>query len=324
MTTEIKKLLPQGFYDHLDDLAYMEIKLNFSLVEHLHRLGFKLVRPAMMEFEGALDPEFRSKTYKVTDPISGKMMAIRSDITPQISRIVKDKYLASLTSDKKEIKISYTGQILKKYGSNKFNERQLTQTGFEIIGGEVDEKNTQVLATIKTIFDDINIDNYTIDFSLPALSKLIFKRIGLSKSEESEAQNLIEEKNISTLKQNAKLSVVTEIVEVYEKAYSVKTAISALEKIENLLEKDTEKSLILELKTLLINSDIKDINLNLLEKANFDYHKGVCFSVISKESYEEIGRGGRYTIKNEETSKNHSAVGFTFMLNPILRVKTDA
>ena len=52
--------------------------------------GFSVVKPSLLEFENSLfflhkdqnDPN----SFRVMDPISQKMMGIRSDITPQIAR----------------------------------------------------------------------------------------------------------------------------------------------------------------------------------------------------------------------------------------------
>lgn len=322
MNDREKNLLPQGFYDSLDESAYKEIQLNFSIIEKLNSLGYKLVRPAICEFEEFLDRNFSSGLFKVTDPISGKMMAIRNDITPQISRIVNDRYEQKVRAED-PLRISYTGQILKKTGKGKFQERQLTQTGFELIGGNLSEADKEVLKVVREVYGLIGVNKYTIDFTIPKLSDELFSNYDFDEEQRKTAQMHIEEKNISMLRSDDKLSEIANIIDIYEKASDTDSAVKALDNIINLVKSDKAKGMISELKDIILSLGEQgkvsefDISLNLLEKAGFDYHTGFCFSIISQNTYEEIGRGGRYKIKSSD--KKIDAIGFTFVLNPILR-----
>lgn len=320
MSENKKKLLPQGFYDSLDKTAYREIVLNFSIIEQLKSLGYNLIKPSIAEFEEYLDSNFSSELFKVTDPNSGKMMVIRNDITPQIARIVKDRYIERLRlSPENTLKISYTGQVFKRAGKGKYQERQITQTGFELVGGSNKEADIEVLKTVNDIFQSLELKSYTIDFSIPNLAEEIFNEIGLSEEDKEIAQRNIEEKNIPALKQDSKFSKLIEIINSYEPSTSPEEGIVALDKILAIVDSVKSKELLNELKDLLISCRNCEVSLNLLEKDNFSYHTGVCFSVISQDSYEELGRGGRYKISLGENG-DVDAIGFTFILNSILRM----
>ena len=58
----------------------------------MQKNGFMLVKPPLLEFESStffilLDNNEESNSFRVLDPISQKMMGIRTDITVQIARI---------------------------------------------------------------------------------------------------------------------------------------------------------------------------------------------------------------------------------------------
>lgn len=315
-----KDLMPQGFYDYLNEYAYGEIKLNFSIIEQLSSYGYSLVRPAFAEFEESLDKNFSSELFKVTDPESGKMLAIRNDITPQIARIVKDRFSGA----EKPLRLSYTGQVLRKTGSGKYKDRQLTQTGFELVGAEGSAAIKEVIYLGCKILQDNHLTDFAIDISIPNLSEIVFEEIGLDDSLKAEIQEHIENKEISLLKKDDSLSKVAEIISLYEKATDVENALIALDNILNLLSSAAAKELIEELKEMLAyiskHNLIENVSLNLFEKSEFSYHTGICFSFLSNSTYEELGRGGKYEIStSSEGGDVLNAVGCTFMVSPIIR-----
>ena len=106
-------LLPEGFRDSLPDLARKEFLVISMFVDLMNRNGYELVKPPLFEFEKSLFLLSKNKrntnSFRVLDPISQKMMGLRSDITSQIARI------ASSSFEKKDrpLRLSYFGEILK-------------------------------------------------------------------------------------------------------------------------------------------------------------------------------------------------------------------
>jgi ATP phosphoribosyltransferase regulatory subunit len=319
MTTTKKILLPQGFHDHLPPQAQAEVKLNAIVVNSLNQFGYELVRPALMEYEESLDKEFTSDFFKVTDTLSGKMMVIRNDITPQIARIAKDRF--GETAKNQTLRLSYSGQVIKKNATGKFTERQLTQAGFELIGDYSAEKDAEIIYVIVETLENLNLKNYTIDFCYPKLSEILLSEKDFSKKEQAEIFEAIETKDIALL--NSKdLSDIVTIIKTTDEACDILSAIKALktltEKI-NLVKAVEVFAKIIAVLEILQKSDVKiNLSLNILEKMGFAYHDGLCYSVISGKNYEEIGKGGRYKIS---LAKNEfiQAAGFTFFINSIMR-----
>jgi len=82
--------LPEG----IDELSG-EQALNFEilrrqLIDLYTKKGFGLVIPPMVEHVDSLlltSDSVNEKTFKFLDPVSGKMLGVHADITPQIARI---------------------------------------------------------------------------------------------------------------------------------------------------------------------------------------------------------------------------------------------
>ncbi len=320
MVSQKKILLPQGFHDHLPPEAMGEMKLNGMVVKRLSSFGYELVRPAIMEFEESLDKDFTSDFFKVTDTISGKMMVIRNDITPQIARVVKDRYGEKAT--KETVRLAYTGQVIRKQGSGKFTERQLTQTGFELVSKDGPERDAEVLYVAIETYQKAGIKDFTVDLCYPKLVEILLKEKGFGSAEIHKFSSLIEEKDINSLKESGAPEEILKIIELSDDASDINTSINVLEKMETAVSDKKAKAVFSRTKEVLqiLSRSISDVNisLNLLEVMGYTYHSGLCYSFISRQTFDEIGRGGRYKISLDK-EKMLDAAGFTLLINSMLR-----
>lgn len=318
--TQKKILLPQGFHDHLPPEAMCEMRLNGLVVNRLSSFGYELVRPAMMEFEESLDKDFSSDFFKVTDTISGKMMVIRNDITPQIARVVKDRYGERAITE--TVRLAYTGQVIRKQGVGKFTERQLTQTGFELVAIDSPERDAEVLYVAIETYQKAGIKDFTIDFCYPKLAEILLKEKGFSPKDVSKLSAMIEEKDINALRASKAPEEIINIIEISDSASNLSSSIIALEKIEKSISDKKAQARFMRTKQVLeiLSKSVSDVSvsLNLLEVMGYTYHSGLCYSFISRQTFDEIGRGGRYniTVGKENTL---DAAGFTFLINSMLR-----
>ena len=106
------QLLPEGFRDGLPDLAELEFQINPFFINLMISNGFMMVKPPLVEFEGSLffltkDTE-NIDSFRVMDPLTQKIMGIRSDITMQVARIA----CGSLVENKRPLRLCYTGCLL--------------------------------------------------------------------------------------------------------------------------------------------------------------------------------------------------------------------
>jgi ATP phosphoribosyltransferase regulatory subunit len=315
-----KSLLPQGFHDHLPPQAITELRINSVVINSLTLFGYELVRPALVEFEESLDKDFSSDFFKITDTISGKMMVIRNDITPQIARIIKDRYGENALN--KTIRLAYTGQVIKKYTQGKQTERQLTQTGYEVISKNSTKKDAEVLYIAIETLEKIGLKDFTIDICYPKLTKNILEEKSFTKEEISETIKKIEAKDLKAISEDKRLKEIIDIIKISDEATDLKSSIKALSNLEKNISLVYAKKAFQEVKEILetLSKSVENINvsLNLLEMMNFDYHCGMCYSFISHKNLDEIGRGGRYKIAISKEDSLY-AVGFTFLINSILK-----
>ena len=84
-------LLPDGVVDVLFEDAHKQEVLRHQLIEQLITHGYHLVCPPMIEFTESLlsdaSEDLKRQTFKIIDQLTGRLMGVRADITPQILRI---------------------------------------------------------------------------------------------------------------------------------------------------------------------------------------------------------------------------------------------
>ena len=292
------QLLPEGFRDGLPDLAELEFQINTFFINLMISNGFMMVKPPLVEFEDSLF--FLTKysenidSFRVMDPLTQKIMGIRSDITMQVARIA----CGALYENKRPLRLCYTGDVLKVKNNNINLSRQFTQIGAEIIGVDKTFCLSEIINLIIEFLKNLKIRKFIVNFYMPNLINLISQDFNLKKSDFEILMNCYKNKNLSALK-----DISNDLFEMSE--YLLKCVGNIDEKI-NLLKK---YKFPLNIKSEIDNfiSQIKKIKdefieykiiIDPLEIDESSYHKGFCFKIYSENSKELISGGG-YGVDND-------------------------
>ncbi len=107
-------LLPAGLQDVLYPQAENDAKASEIIMDCLAAFGYQRVQPPLVEFEDSLlgdrlGAALSDKTFRLLDPLSHKMMALRADMTAQIARISG----ARLAHVPRPLRLSYCGSVMR-------------------------------------------------------------------------------------------------------------------------------------------------------------------------------------------------------------------
>ena len=132
MTDPINRaLLPAGLHDVLPREAAFEATIVERLMAEFALNGFERVKPPLIEFEASLlagpGAAMATQTFRLMDPVSQRMLALRPDMTLQVARIATTR----LANEPRPLRLSYGGQVLRVKGSQLRPERQFGQVGGE-------------------------------------------------------------------------------------------------------------------------------------------------------------------------------------------------
>ena len=91
MNQEEQWLLPDGVEEVLPGRARAIEQLRRQTLDLYQRWGYELVFPPLIEFLESLlngaGRDLERETFKITDQLTGRLMGVRADITPQVARM---------------------------------------------------------------------------------------------------------------------------------------------------------------------------------------------------------------------------------------------
>src|SRR5205823_8558984 len=126
-------LLPEYVEDILPAEAMCMDRLRRRVLDLFFQRGYELVMPPLLEYMDSLltgtGHDLELRTFKVVDQLSGRMMGLRADITPQVARID-----AHLLNRKGVTRLCYCGSVLHTRPASPGATREPIQIGAERYG----------------------------------------------------------------------------------------------------------------------------------------------------------------------------------------------
>lgn len=310
--------LPDYVEDMLpDEAAYLE-SLRRSILDLYQAHGYFYVIPPMLEYIESLNSNGQDMdldTFKVVDQLSGRLMGVRADITPQVARID-----AHLIHNEEVTRLSYAGSVLRTKPASFLQSREPFQIGAELYGFKGIEADLEVQALLINTLNTIGIKSPVFDFnhldiftSLIASSNIerdLLDRLyeAMQKKDKSEVKSLtqsLDKKNrealIALVSLYGDVNILKEADKVLPQDKAIKNALQFLNRIDKALKESD----------ITISYDLSDIR-------GYHYHNGLVFSVYADQCYSPIALGGRYDNIGSSFGRNRPATGFTMDLKNIV------
>ena len=312
-----KGLLPAGLNDVLYPNAEIQAKTIEKLLDVFSSYGYIRVKPPLVEFEDSLLLDgpgslLKDSTFRIMDPLSQKMMAVRSDMTAQISRISSTR----MSHLARPLRLSYSGDVLRVKGDSFNMDRQKTQVGAELIGIQSEGIDAEIILLCVKSLVSIDVSSITIDLNLPFLRDYLLKEIPVSSRDEiNEAIDRKDQNLIKKLKiKNSDL-----ILDFMKAAGDYNHSIKILSrlKLDNFAAEARDYLLNVG-KIIKENDSLVNISIDPLENRGFKYHTGLSFTLFSQNHKGEIAKGGRYQTISKET-----ATGFTIYTEKLYNTSND-
>jgi ATP phosphoribosyltransferase regulatory subunit len=133
MSTVDRWLLPEGIDEALPEQAEALEKMRRGILDLYHSWGYELVMPPFIEYLESLltgtGHDMDLQTFKLTDQLSGRMMGVRADMTPQVARIDAHRLKRDVPT-----RLCYLGTVLNTRPDGFAGTRSPLQVGAEIYG----------------------------------------------------------------------------------------------------------------------------------------------------------------------------------------------
>ena len=147
MTSVDRWMLPEGVDELLPERAAVAEQLRRNILDLLKSWGYQLVVPPLIEFTDSLligmGKDIETQSFRLTDQISGKSMAVRADITPQTARIDAHSLKAEGIR-----RLCYAGSVLHTRPKTLMASRCPMQIGAELYGDASISADIEVISLL--------------------------------------------------------------------------------------------------------------------------------------------------------------------------------
>jgi ATP phosphoribosyltransferase regulatory subunit len=310
-------LLPDGIEEVLPEEAKHLENLRRKLLDMFACWGYDLVIPPFIDFLDSLltgsGHDLDLQTFKLTDQISGEMLGVRADMTPQVARMD-----AHNLKHEWPTRLCYVGTILHTRGDPLEKTRSPMQIGAELYGHAGKESDIEVIRLMLEMLAITGLLNVHLDLGHVGIYRALSKQAGLTELQESELFDVLQRKARPEL---------AELMDGYTIDNDLKLMLLKLPELNG--GKDTiNKARAVLLKA---NDDVKNaladleaiaeklaarfpslpISFDLAELRGYHYHTGMVFAAFVPSVGREIARGGRYDNIGAVFGRARPATGFS-------------
>src|SRR5947207_7716526 len=165
-------LLPEHIEDVLPAEARAIERLRRAILDLFESHGYELVAPPLLEYVESLlsgtGRDLELATFKLTDRLSGRLMGVRADHTPQVARID-----AHLLNREGVARLCYCGSVLHTVPAGMTRMREPLQIGAELYGHAGIEADVEIVRLMIESLQAAGIERIHIDLGNPAIYRAL-------------------------------------------------------------------------------------------------------------------------------------------------------
>ncbi|AMN49264.1 ATP phosphoribosyltransferase regulatory subunit [Psychrobacter sp. P2G3] len=323
-------LLPDGVVDVLFEDAQKQEVLRHQLTQQLITHGYQLVCPPMIEFTESLlsdaSEDLKRQTFKIIDQLTGRLMGVRADITPQILRIDAHHGGNGIA------RYCYAGDVIHTLPSGLFGSRTPLQLGAEIFGCASLSADFELIDVLFTMINDLNMSAALhIDLGHVAIFKRLAILADLPENDTKQLMHLYANKNLPELKRVCQALPMGS--DFYALARFGHDMTQLLAKLSDTAQQDVDIATAVDelqrLKTHLQEQWNCDVSIDVTELSGYHYHTGIVFNGYINSETQPLVRGGRFDGMQSGDhltgSQLREATGFSMDVSRLLaHVQLDA
>ncbi|HET9580524.1 MAG TPA: ATP phosphoribosyltransferase regulatory subunit [Usitatibacter sp.] len=304
-------LLPEHIEDVLPAEARAIERLRRTILDLFERHGYELVAPPLLEYlESLLSGTGRDldlATFKLVDQLSGRMLGVRADHTPQVARID-----AHLLNRQGVTRLCYCGSVLHTVPAGMTKMREPIQIGAELYGHSGIEADVEVVRLMIDALKAAGVAHVHIDLGHPMVFRALTEGNRRDPEEAESLFHAVQQKDAPEARERggeavARLTSLNGGVEVIARAReelpahaSITAALDALDRIAGQCA-----------------APGVEVSVDLAELGGFNYESGVVFAAFAPGSPDAIARGGRYDEVGRSFGRARPATGFTMDLRQL-------
>lgn len=319
----LRWVLPESIEDVLPLEASRIETLRRKLLDAYAGYGYQLVAPPLLEYLESLltgsGHDMDLRTFKLVDQLSGRMMGVRADITPQVARID-----AHLLNRRGVARLCYCGSVLHTAPRTLLGTREPLQIGAEIYGHGGLEADFEVVRLLAHSLELAGVHASRIDLSHVGLFNALTAQAGLAPELQEALFDALQSKDLPALRERAAAvseplrSAMIALSDLYGGAEVLQRAAKVLPQTKYVA------AALAELQALADALHDLPLSFDLADLRGFNYHSGIVFAAYCEAHPVAIALGGRYDRVGKAFGRSRAATGFSLDLRELAQQTGDA
>lgn len=317
--------LPSGVRDILPEESSKIALVETKALSVFEKYGFKRVVTPLLEYVDVLSlgmgESLKDRVLKFIDPSTGRVVAIRPDITPQIARVVATR----MRDYPLPLKLSYNENVLRYLEPRDGKSREVLQIGAEFIS-EAASPQTDAEMIIMAIeaLKAVGVKGFKIDIGDVGFLRIILGRLPVDDAGRALIKESIAIKDSSGLEEVLKgldeispedRKLLLNLTTFYGEDEVIKKASASVKDKAALKALDYLKEVV----AVIAAKGLRDyVTIDLGEVRGFDYYTGIIFEGFASGIGKPILSGGRYDTLLEKYGYRAAATGFALDVENIV------
>ncbi|BBP85760.1 ATP phosphoribosyltransferase regulatory subunit [Pseudomonas sp. Pc102] len=322
MATVDRWLLPDGIEEVLPPEAARIEAARRQVLDLFQRWGYDFVVTPHIEYLESLltgaGQDLDLRTFKVTDPQSGRLMGFRADITPQVARI--DAHTLRREGPNR---LCYAGSVLHAKPRALSTSRSPIQLGAELYGDASPASDVEVISLMLEMLELADVPDVHMDLGHVGIYRGLARAAELSGEVEQQLFDALQRKAVDEVAELTE-SLPGELASMLRALAELCGDRQVLELAQGVLM-DAPDEVHVALDELIAIADELELRypelplyFDLGELRGYHYHTGVVFAAFVPGEGQSIAQGGRYDDIGADFGRARPATGFSTDLKTLV------
>lgn len=312
-------LLPEFIEDILPAEAQLVEHVRRKLLDLFRSNGYHFVIPPLLEYLESLNAgignDLDLQTFKVVDQLSGRLMGIRSDITPQVARID-----AQRLNQQGVTRLCYASSVLRTLPDGASQTRQPLQVGAELFGHTGVESDMEIQRLMVQALRLSGIAEPMVDLSHVAIFRALVTRAGLAAEVEGDLLEALQAKDVGALRDivsSADSTTAEALIALTGLNGGLEVLQLARQRLPQYAEIDVALQDLQRAYQQLSGLGVA-VSFDLAELRGYHYHSGMVFAAYAAGHVGALAQGGRYDQVGQIFGRARPATGFSLDMRALL------
>ena len=298
MTVSDRWLLPDGVEDILPPLAGRIESLRRDVMDTCQRWGYQLVIPPLIEYLESLftgtGHDLELQTFKLTDQLTGRMMGVRADMTPQAARID-----AHTLGQDGITRLCYAGHVLHTRPRHMLTGRTPIQAGCELFGSASEAADMEVISLMLETLRVAGLPRIHLDLAHVSIYESLIGEADVDRDTEAAIFDAMARKSVPELD-----GLLGECASGSAGASdNLDAALDQLGRVSDLLGRDYPEV---------------SFGFDFCELRGYNYHTGLVFAAYVPGHGDSVAKGGRYDAIGSDFGRARPATGFSLDIRALV------